>query len=80
MIFQKETIYFTSVLINLWPLGAKTFEIIFISYYQAHGLLLQILSMNGFYTFPNTFCTVHMILNIKPQTEKIILHLYKTIQ
>ena len=28
-------------------------------------------------TFPNT---VHTMLNIEPQIEKIVLHLYKTIQ
>ena len=28
-------------------------------------------------TFPNT---VHIMLNIEPQIEKIVLHLYKTIQ
>ena len=28
-------------------------------------------------TFPNT---VHVMLNIEPQIEKIVLHLYKTIQ
>ena len=28
-------------------------------------------------TFPNT---VHAMLNIEPQKEKIVLHLYKTIQ
>ena len=28
-------------------------------------------------TFRNT---VHIMLNIEPQTEKIVLHLYKTIQ
>ena len=30
-----------------------------------------------FDTFPNT---VHIMLNIEPQIEKIVLHLYKTIQ
>ena len=28
-------------------------------------------------TFPNT---VHIMLNIEPKIEKIVLHLYKTIQ
>ena len=28
-------------------------------------------------TFPNT---VHIMLNIEPQIEKMVLHLYKTIQ
>ena len=57
--------------------GAKTQEIIFISDYQAHGLLLQMLSMTFLGSFPNT---VHIMLNIEPQIEKIVLHLYKTIQ
>ena len=51
--------------------GVKTLEIKFISDYQAHGLLLQMLLM--------TFRTVHIMLNIEPQIEKIALHLYKTI-
>ena len=51
--------------------GAKTLEIIFISDYQAHGLL-HMLSMN--------FYTVHIMPNIEPQIETIVLHLYKTIQ
>ena len=57
--------------------GAKTLEIIFISDYQAHGLLLHMLSNDLLDTFPNT---VHVMLNIEPQIEKIVLHLYKTIQ
>ena len=44
--------------------------------YRAHGLLLEMLSMI-FDTFSNT---VHKILNIEPQIEKIVLQLYKTIQ
>ena len=58
--------------------GAKTLEIIFISDYQAHGLVLQMLSTNDLLdTFPNT---VHIMLNIEPQIEKIVLHFYKKIQ
>ena len=45
--------------------GAKTLEIIFISDYQAHELLLQMFSVI-FDTFPNT---MHIILNIGPQIE-----------
>ena len=45
--------------------GAKTLQIIFIFDYQAHGLLLQMLSMT-FWTHPNT---VHIMLNIEPQIE-----------
>ena len=52
--------------------GAKTLEIIFISDYQAHGLINDLLD-----TFPNT---VHIMLNIEPQIEKIVLHFYKKIQ
>ena len=36
-------------------IGAQTLEIIFISDYQAHGLLLQMLSMN-FLTHSLTLC------------------------
>ena len=57
--------------------GAKTLGIIFISDYQAHGLVLQMLSMTFLDTFPNT---VHIMLNIEPQIEKIVLHFYKKIQ
>ena len=46
---------------------AKTLEIIFISDYQAHGMLLQILSMY-FDTFPNN---VHITLNIEAKIENI---------
>ena len=52
-------------------------EIIFISDYQAHGLLLQMLSMTFWTHFYNT---VHIMLNIEPQIEKIVLHLYKKIR
>ena len=51
----------------------KTLEIIFISWYQAHGLLLQMLSMTFWTRIPNT---VHIMLNIDPQIGKIVLHLY----
>ena len=47
--------------------GAKSLEIIFITDYQANVLLLQMLSMNLFYTFSNT---VHIMLNKEPQIEK----------
>ena len=58
--------------------GAKTFETIFISDYQAHWLLLQMLSyQKTFDSFPNT---VNIMLNLEPQIQKIVLHLYKTIQ
>ena len=49
----------------------------FIIDYQAHGLLLQMLLMTFLDTFPNT---VHVMLNIEQQIEKLVLHLYKTIQ
>ena len=55
----------------------KTLEIIFISDYQAHGLLLQMLSMTFWTHF---YKTVHIMLNIEPQIEKIVLHLYKKIR
>ena len=61
----------------LYVFGAKTLEIIFISDYQAHGLLLQMLSMTFWTHFYNT---VHIMLNIEPQIEKIVLHLYKKIR
>ena len=57
----------------LYVFGAKTLEIIFISGYQAHGLFLQMLSMTFLDTFPNT---VHIMLNIEPQIEKIFCHLW----
>ena len=58
--------------------GAKTLEIIFISDYQAHGLFLRTDVINDLLdTFPNT---VHIMLNIEPQIEKIVLHFYKKIQ
>ena len=60
----------------LYVFGAKTLEIIFISDYQAHGLLLDLIN-DLLDTFSNT---VHIMLNIEPQIEKIVLHLYKTIQ
>ena len=51
--------------------GAKTLEIIlvFISGYQAHELLLQMLvnEFFGIFTY-----TVQIMLNIKPQIEKIV--------
>ena len=63
---------------------------IFVSNYQAHGLLLQKLLSSPwiivtevinqlFDTFPNT---VHIMLNIEPQIENIyiVLHLNKTLQ
>ena len=55
----------------------KTLEIIFISDYQVHGLVLQMLSMTFWTQIPNT---VHIMLNIEPQIEKIVLHFYKKIQ
>ena len=55
-------------------IGAKTLEIIFISDYQAHGLMLQMLSMN-FLTHSLLLC-----INTEPQLENKVLHLYKTIQ
>ena len=61
----------------MYLLGAKTLEIIFISDYQAHGLLLQMLSMTFLAHFDNT---AHIKLNIEPQIEKIVLHLYKKIR
>ena len=54
--------------------GAKTLETIFISDFQTHG---QMLSMNRSDIFSNI---AYIILNIKTQIEKIVLHLYKTIQ
>ena len=54
--------------------GAITLEILFISDFQAHELLLQTDAINKhFDTFPNT---LHIILNTKPQ----VLYLNKTIQ
>ena len=61
----------------LYVFGAKTLEIIFISDYQAHGLLLKMLSMTFWTHFYNT---VHIMLDIEPQIEKIVLHLYKIIR
>ena len=55
--------------ISLWCQNTRDY---IHSDYQAHGLLLQMLN-----TFPNT---VHIMLNIEQQIEKIVLHLYKTIQ
>ena len=49
----------------------------FISYNQAHGLFFRDVINELFDTFPNT---VHIMLNIEPQIEKIVLHLYKTKQ
>ena len=57
--------------------GTKTLEIIFISEYQADGLFLQKVINDLLDTFPNT---VHIMLNIEPQIEKIVLHFYKKIQ
>ena len=57
--------------------GAKTLGIIFISDYQAHGLVLQMLSMT-FWTHFLILCII--MLNIEPQIEKIVLHFYKKIQ
>ena len=51
--------------------GAKTLEIIFISDYQAHGLFFADAINDLLDTFPNT---VHIMLNIEPQIEKIVLH------
>ena len=51
--------------------------IIFISDYQAPGLLLQMLSMTFWTHFYNT---VHIMLNIEQQIEKMVLHLYKKIR
>ena len=56
--------------------GAKTLEIIFISDYQAHGLFTDVIN-DLLDTFPKT---VHIMLNIEPQIEKIVLHFYKKIQ
>ena len=57
---------------------SNTLEIIFISDYQAHGLLLQLLSIKFLTdTFPNT---VHIMLTIESKIEKIVLYLNKTIQ
>ena len=58
----------------LYVFGAKILEIIFISdyMYQAHGLFLQML-YDLLDTFPNT---VHIMLNIEPQIEKIYCHLW----
>ena len=56
--------------------GAKTLEIILILAYHAHLLLLQMLSII-FDIFHNA---VHIMLNMEPQIENIILHLNKTIQ
>ena len=55
--------------------GAKTLENIFISDYQAHVVTDVINDLSD--TFPNT---VHIMLNIEPQIEKIVLHFYKKIQ
>ena len=52
--------------------GAKTLEIILISDYVFTDVINDLLD-----TFPNT---VHMMLNIEPQIEKIVLHFYKKIQ
>ena len=50
---MSDAIYYISERANIfhmctyksWDIGAKTLEIIFISDYLAHGLLLQMLSM-----------------------------------
>ena len=49
-------------------IGAKKLETLFISDYQAHGLVLQMLSMTDLLdTFPNT---VLIMLNIEPQIKR----------
>ena len=50
----------------------KTLEIIFIFDYQVTDVINDLLD-----TIRNT---VHIMLNIEPQIEKIVLHLYKTKQ
>ena len=50
-------------------IGAKTQEIIFISNYQAHGLLLQMLPMN-FLTHFLILCIYIVMLNIESQYKK----------
>ena len=57
----------------LYVFGAKTLEIIFISDYQAHGLFFSDVINDLLDTFPNT---VHIMLNIEPQIEKIFCHLW----
>ena len=62
LICMHDVIKFKIRTLNVYLIvfGKKTLEIIFISDYQAHGLLLQILSMTLLDTFPNT---VHIMLN-----------------
>ena len=50
--------------------GAKTVELLFISDYQAHGLLLQMLSVN----FLTHFLILYIMSNIEPQIENMVLH------
>ena len=55
--------------IRLWCQNTIIFD------YQAHGLFVVTDVINDLLdTFPNT---VHIMLNIEPQIEKIVLHLYK---
>ena len=67
LIYLQDVIKFKIRTLNVYSyvFGAKTLEIIFISVYQVHGLLLQMLSM----TFWTHF---HIMPNIEPQIEKIL--------
>ena len=58
LMYLRDAIKFKIRTLNVYLLvfGVKTLEIIFISDYQAHGLLLQMLSM--------TFWTHYLILCI----------------
>ena len=69
-ILERINIFHMRIYIYL-IFGAKTVELLFISDYQAHGLLLQMLSVNFFDTFPNT---VYIMLNIEPHIENMVLH------
>ena len=69
--YLQDVIKFKIRTLNVY-FGAKTLEIIFVSDYQAHGLLLQMLSMTFWTHFYNTGNVEE-----EPQIEKIVLHLYK---
>ena len=56
--------------------GAKTLEITFISDFKPMDCFTDVIN-DLLDTFPNT---VHIMLNIDPQIEKIVFHFYKKIQ
>ena len=69
MIFMEKKNIFYMFLYKPLAVRALILEIIFITDYQAHGLLLQMLCINCFHIFPNIYNT---ILHKETQIEKIV--------